>query len=77
MCLPLLKGIGPWGRWGRSIAKHLGGKLNLRLKWSWNENVALSISLLLLAGLVLAGSRLLTQGHGEMLGKSLPLEMLK
>ena len=78
MCLSPLKGTDLWGRLGRRIAKHLGGKLNLHLKWSWDENVALRISLLsLLTGLVLAGSVLLTQGPREILGKSLPLEMLK
>jgi len=78
MCLSPLKGTDLWGRLGRSIAKHLGGELNLQLKWSWDENIALRISLLpLLTGLVLAGSVLLTQGCRETLGKSLPLEILK
>lgn len=36
------------------------------VEWSWNENVASSMSfLLLLAGLVLAASLLLIQGHGR------------
>lgn len=69
MCLSPLKGTDLWGRLG-SIAKHLGGKLNLQLKWSWDENIALRISLLpFVTGLVLAGSVLLTQGCRETLGK--------
>ena len=78
MYLSPLKGTDLWGRLGRRIAKHLGGKLNLHLKWFGDENVALRISLLpLLTGLVLAGSVLFTQGRREIFGKSLPLEMVK
>ena len=78
MCLSPLKGTHLWGRLGRSIPKHLGGELNLQLKWPWDENIALRISLLpLLTGLILAGSVLLIQSCRETLGKSLPLEMLK